>query len=206
MLQNRGVYRLQPAHVTYSCTQNMYFLKMQINKKCTLFFLILAQGVHQIFRIVYLSNFGGLNFLQIQSLFYYKGVIHTSVDGQFFGIPAYFDLLVTLDDPYMTFDPTNELHFSHGFSWSYLVGVGILTFDPGWTMCDLWPIKELHSNQGLFKTSIFSHIISSTKGIGCFLACHCPSLTLFGLPHNCRRCQCFFSKRANCQRPNSQAW
>ena len=38
------------------------------------FFLILAQNVHLVFRIVYLKyrNFGGLNFLQIKRLFYNK--------------------------------------------------------------------------------------------------------------------------------------
>ena len=40
------------------------------------FFLILAQNVHLVLRIVYLKyNFGGLNFLQIKSLFYNKGVL-----------------------------------------------------------------------------------------------------------------------------------
>ena len=48
------------------CTQNIYFLKIQMNKKRNLFFFLILtqlQNVHLVLRIVYLeSNFGGLNF------------------------------------------------------------------------------------------------------------------------------------------------
>ena len=78
------------------------------------------------------------------------------------GISKECDLWLIPADPYMTFDPSNELHFDQGFFQLNLVAVKHFwaiwpLVDPGWPLHDHWPQQFIMLWSGVLPNKFGGH-------------------------------------------------
>ena len=79
-----------------------------------------------------------------------------------YGISKDFDLCLTLDDPCMTFDPSNALRSGQEFFPPNLVAIGHCyanwpLLDPGWPLHDLWPQQCITLWSGILTIKFGGH-------------------------------------------------